>query len=119
MVPVSFDVKILGVTLESALSLSKHVGLVSKACYYHIRALRHIRKSLTDDSAKSIACAIVGSRLDYANAVLVGVSAFNIKSYEYKILWGASSLVNTATPVHPNPAQPSTGSQLNGESTSR
>ena len=47
--------------------------------HYHIRVLRHILKSLTDDSAKSIACAIVGSRLGYANAVLVGVSASNIK----------------------------------------
>ena len=73
MVPVSSDVKILGVNLDSALSLNKHIGLLSKACYYLIRALRHIRKSLTDDSTKSIACTIVGSRLDYANAVLVGV----------------------------------------------
>ena len=64
-VPVSSDVKILGFTLYSALSLNRHVRLVSTACYYHIRALRHIRKSVTDDSAKSIACAIVGSRLDY------------------------------------------------------
>ena len=30
MVPVSSDVKILGVTLDCALSLNKHVGLVSK-----------------------------------------------------------------------------------------
>ena len=80
MVPISPDVKILGVTLDSALSLNKHIGLRSNACYYDIRALRHIRKSLTDDSAKSIACTIVGSRLDYAIAVLIGVSASNIKS---------------------------------------
>ena len=74
-VPVSSDVKILGVTLDSALTLNKNFGLFSTACYYHIRALRHIPKYLTDDSAKSIAC----SRLDYANAVLVGVSSSNIK----------------------------------------
>ena len=81
-VPVSSDVKILGVALDIALSLNKHVGLVSKACYYHIRALRHIWKSLTDDSAKSIVCAIAGSQLDYANAVHGGVSASNIKKLQ-------------------------------------
>ena len=57
--------------LDSSLSLNKHVGFLSKCCYYHILALRHIWKSRTDDSDKSIACAIVGSRLDYANAVSI------------------------------------------------
>ena len=77
-VPFSSNVKIIGVTLHSTLAINKHVGLLSKTCYNHIRALRHIRKSLIDDSAKSIACAIVRSRLDYANAVLVGLSVSNI-----------------------------------------
>ena len=43
-----------------------------------MRALRHIRPCLTDDVAKTIASALVGSRLDCANAVLVGVSVKNI-----------------------------------------
>ena len=74
MVPVSSDVKNLGGTLDSALSLNEHIGLVSK-----VYGLSNTGKSQTDDFAKSIACAIVGSRLDYANAVLVGVSASDIK----------------------------------------
>ena len=41
-------------------------------------ALRHIRSALTDDMANSIACALVGSRLDYANSVLFGVTQRNI-----------------------------------------
>ena len=120
MVPVSSDVKILSVTLDSALSLNKHVGLLCKACYYHIRALRHIWKSLADDSAKSIACSIVGSRLDYANSALVWVSASNIKKLQWvQNTLVASLLFNTATPVHANPLQPSTGSQLSGVTSSR
>ena len=43
-----------------------------------MRALRHIRPCLTDDVAKTIASALVASRLDYANAFLVGVSDKNI-----------------------------------------
>ena len=42
-----------------------------------------------------------------------------LRSYsEYKILWRVPLLVNTVTPVHPNPSQPFTGSQLSGVSTS-
>ena len=34
--------------------------------------------ALTDDSAKSIACALVGSHLDYVNALFIVASAYNI-----------------------------------------
>ena len=40
-------------------------------------ALRHIRRNLTDDAAKTIASSLGGSRLDYANAVLVGTPSKN------------------------------------------
>ena len=43
-----------------------------------MRALRHIRNALTDDSVKSNACALVGSRLDNANSVLIGASTTNV-----------------------------------------
>ena len=52
---------------------------ISNSYYYYIRALRHIWKSLTDDTVKCTARAIVGSRLDYDNTVLVGVSVSNTK----------------------------------------
>ena len=77
-VPISSQVKILGVTLDSTLSLNRHVTTLSKACYLHIRALWYIRNALTDDSAKSIACTLIGSRLDYANALFISASASNI-----------------------------------------
>ena len=48
---------------------------MSKAIYYHIRAFRHIQHSIKVDTAKSMACALLGSRLDYANSVLFGTSA--------------------------------------------
>ena len=81
-VPISPHVKILWVTLDSTLSLNKHVATLIKACYFHIRALRHIRNALTNDSAKSIACSLVGSRLDYANALFIRASASNITKFQ-------------------------------------
>jgi len=70
-------VKSLGVTLDRQLTFDQHVANVCKACYFHTRALRHVRPSLPDDVAKIVACSIVGSRLDYCNSLFAGMSASN------------------------------------------
>jgi len=75
-------IKTLGVIVDSNLTFDSHVQTLCKSCYYHIRALRHIRSSITTDTAKSIACAIVGSRLDYANSLLFGISNANLSKLQ-------------------------------------
>jgi len=60
------------------LSFDKHVSNVCSISYFHIRALRHVRSFLDLESSKSIVCAIVSSRLDYANSCLSGISSYNI-----------------------------------------
>ena len=77
-VSISNTITTLGVTLDSHLTFDSHVTALSKSCNFHIRALRHIRKSLTEDMAHSIAVALVSSRLDYANSILYGISKSNI-----------------------------------------
>ncbi len=77
-VPLSDSVKILGVTLDRHLTFNKHVQSLCKSVNYHTRALRHIRSSLSTDMARTVACALVNSRLDYANSILYGTSASNI-----------------------------------------
>ena len=72
------SIKSLGVHLDSKMSFDKHVSEVCRASYFHIRALRHIRSSLTTDAAKTVASAIVGSRLDYCNSLLAGTSVLNL-----------------------------------------
>ena len=76
--PIAVDVKLLGVTLDQHLTFNKHIQNVCRSSYYHIRALKHIRSSLSEDVAKTIACAFVSSRLDYSNSVLFGISKSNI-----------------------------------------
>ena len=76
------SIKSLRVTLDSELSLSKHVSNICKTSHYHIRALRHIRQSVDLETAKTIGCAIVGSRLDYCNSILYGISAGNLKKLQ-------------------------------------
>ena len=78
------SIKNLGVYLDSTMSfkpiyvLYKQVSETCKACYFHIRALRHIRASLTAEASKTIAAAIVGSRLDFCNSLLAGTSVSNL-----------------------------------------
>ena len=78
VVPLADHVKLLGVSLDNRLSMDIHVNEVSRACFYHLRALRHIRSAITTEDANMIACSVVGARLDYANSVLYGVSKKNI-----------------------------------------
>jgi len=79
VVPFRNSIKLLGVTLDSVLTMDRHVTEVIRSCSYHTsRALRHIRPLLTLDVAKMIGHSIVSSRLDYANALLHGTSVYNI-----------------------------------------
>ena len=61
-------------TLDSILIFDEHVADVARQCHYHIRALKHIRPLLTLEAAKTFAVSIVGSKLDYCNRVLYGIS---------------------------------------------
>jgi hypothetical protein len=67
----------LALSLIVTLNLT-YTPLLCKSCFFHIRALRHIRPALTLDAAKTVACSLVGSRLDYANSILYGASEKNI-----------------------------------------
>ena len=44
---------------DSSLNFRKHISQTCRACFYHIRDLRQIRKSLSLDLAKQIAVALV------------------------------------------------------------
>ena len=69
----------MGVTLDSCLTFDQHITQLVRNCNYHIRSLRHIRPLINRDTAVTLACSIVASRLDYCNSVLYGVSDANIK----------------------------------------
>ena len=66
---LSASAKNLGVVFDSSLNFRKHISQTCGACFYHIRDLRRIRKSLSLDLAKQIAVAIVISKLDYCNSL--------------------------------------------------
>ena len=81
-IKLSKQITSLGVIMDSTLTFNQHNTALSKACYFYLRSLRHIRRSLTDDMAISIAVVLVQSRLDYCNSLLFGISSFNINKLQ-------------------------------------
>ena len=74
----SSSIKLLGVIYDSHLSFNEHVSEICRVTNFHLRSLCHIRKYLNVSTANTIACAIIGSRLDYCNSILSGLSGANL-----------------------------------------
>ena len=64
--PVVTQVTCLGVVFDCELTFSKHVTSVVLRCFYHLRQIRAVRKSLTIESVKTLIHALIASRLDYS-----------------------------------------------------
>ena len=77
-VDIGSTLRVLGVTLDCELSFDEHITGVARACNYHLRARRHIRHLIDREAANAIACSVVGSRLDYCNSILFGITDKNI-----------------------------------------
>ena len=65
----------LGVMFDQDFTFEKHIRNICKMCFYHIRDLRRIRPHLSKSLAVSVANALVSSRLDYCNSLLLAVSS--------------------------------------------
>ena len=68
--------------IDNKLSFDPYVNYVCKSANYHVRALRHILKCISTDTAKIVASAMVGSRLDYCNSLLYGTTKTNIQKLQ-------------------------------------
>ena len=76
ILPSTDVVNNLGVSFDSELRMERQVSRLCQVCYFHLRRLRTIRRSLTKESLLTLVHAFVTSRIDHCNAVLHGSSAF-------------------------------------------
>jgi len=90
--PIVTEVTCLGVIFDSELTFSKHVKSVVRRCFYHMRQLRTVRKTLTTDSVKTLVHALIATRLDYCNSVFHQISAANLHALQ-SVLNAAARLV--------------------------
>jgi len=74
-VAASDQVRVVGVTLTSDLCPDKHVAMrVCATCFYWLRQLRRVRRSLDAESSATLVHTFVTSFMDYCCAILAGAS---------------------------------------------
>src|SRR6218665_2622422 len=61
----SLTVRDLGLTLDQQLTFAPHINRLCRDCYYQLRQLRVISRSLTSTATATLVHAFVTSRLDY------------------------------------------------------
>ena len=71
---VNDSTRILGVIVDSRLSMADHVLSLCWSVYYQLQQLWLVVRSITEDAAKMVAHAIISSRLDYCNSLLCGIA---------------------------------------------
>ena len=69
--------KLLCVKLDGNLNSMTRLRTCAERRFFHIRALRHIRTSLTEEIANVVACTLVQSRVDYAYSLYTGMPSVN------------------------------------------
>ena len=71
-------VRNLGVYVDGELSMTDHIKKLSRSCFFQLRQLRTIRRSLSKEATRLLLHAFVVSRLDYCNALFTGLPSKSI-----------------------------------------
>ena len=77
-IPISDTVKLLGCHIDSKLSFDKHVSSVVSSINFALNNLKPVRKFLKKKDAETIIHALITSKLDQCNSLLIGTSRQNI-----------------------------------------
>ena len=60
--------------LDNQLKMTDHVVALCRSCFFQLRQIRSIRRSLTSDARKTLVNAFAMSRLDYCNSLCHGIN---------------------------------------------
>src|SRR6218665_1771457 len=82
----------LGVTLDQELTLAPHIHSLCRACYYQLRQLRTISRSLTSTAAVTLVHSFVTSRLDYCSSLYSGIPATRLNCLD-RVMRSAARLI--------------------------
>ncbi len=82
-IPLSTVVTNLGVRFDPLLNFEAHIKHLCKTSFHHLRNIARLRPSLTIHDAEKLVHAFVSSRLDYCNALLIGIPDKSIQKLQY------------------------------------
>ena len=91
-IPVTTEVRCLGVVLDGELTFASHTRQLSRNCFYQLRQLWSVRCLLTKDAVKMLVHASVLSRIDYCNSVLNRACAVHLRPLQ-SVLHSAARLI--------------------------
>ena len=97
------SVRDLGVIIDAQLTMRCHAENVARSCFYHLRQLRSIRRSLTFESTCTLMHAFNNSRLDYCNAVLNGADDGVVQRLQIVLHAAARLITGTSRMEHITP----------------
>ena len=77
--------------------MTRHISSVTKSCFFHLRQIRQIKSCLNESCFQTLVQALVISRLDYCNSVLVNLPDSTLHPYT-TILHSAARLAKGLKP---------------------
>jgi len=99
-----------GVLVDAELTMKHHISRVVSSCFFQLRRLRQIHRSVDEEVTKQLVTALILSRLDYCNAVLAGLPQSTLNHCnEYRMPLFVSSLTQNHVIIFPPSLHNSTG----------
>ena len=75
-VDVSSVVRNLDAFFEATMSMNDHINKLIRSCFYHLRRIKSIRRSLPISTAIQLVNCFVIVRVDYCNSILGGIPKY-------------------------------------------
>lgn len=82
-IPLTSSIINLGVRFDPHLSFNTHIQYICKNAFFHLRNISKLRPFLSLSDAEKLVHALVSSRLDYCNALLIGIPGSSIQRLQY------------------------------------
>ena len=99
----STSAKNLGVTFDPELKMDLHVNNITRSCFFQLRQLRSIRRSLTMEATKTLVHSLVSSRVDYCNSIFYGATNAVLRRLQSVLNAAARLITNTRKFDHITP----------------
>ena len=96
----SEKVRSLGVVLDRELKLKSHIAAITSLCFFQLRQIRHIRRYLSMDAAKTLVQSFVSSRIDYCNSLLANAPEGQINGLQRILNASARMVLKLDRSVH-------------------
>ena len=72
-------VRNLGAHFDSKMTMESHVSSICQSAYFQFRNIGRVRKYITQDAAKTLIRALVVSKMDYCNSLLLGITCKQLR----------------------------------------